>query len=70
MIFWEFQPEKWAEKRKLFLHCKRPGTENTPSIAGLGKACELAKKELAQRIERLKNLRDMLCGLLAVASMG
>ncbi len=48
----------------------RPGTENTPYIAGLGKACELAKKELAQRMERLKSLRDMLCDLLAGALPG
>ncbi len=48
----------------------RPGTENTPYIAGLGKACELAKKELPERMERLKNLRDMLFGFLAQALPG
>ncbi len=45
----------------------RPGTENTPYIAGLGKACELAGKELPGRMEKLEGLRDMLRGLLAQA---
>ncbi len=43
----------------------RPGTENTPYIAGLGAACELAEKELPLRMERLGRLRGTLSGLLA-----
>ena len=36
----------------------RSGTENIPSIAGFGKAAELAKKEMPTESERLKKLRD------------
>ncbi|HDQ26253.1 MAG TPA: cysteine desulfurase [bacterium] len=40
----------------------RQGTENTPAIAGFGKACELAKKRLEEEKDgdRIKKLRDML----------
>lgn len=38
---------------------KRAGTENVPGIVGLGKAAELAKKEIAGE-GRIKNLRDYL----------
>lgn len=38
----------------------RAGTENVPGIVGLGKACELAKKELPEESERLSRLRDKL----------
>ncbi len=48
----------------------RPGTENTPYIAGLGKACELAEKELPMRMKRLQGLRDMLFGLLSAELPG
>lgn len=48
----------------------RPGTENTPYIAGLGTACELAVQELPERMERLHGLRDMLFGLLEAALPG
>lgn len=37
---------------------KRAGTENTPGIVGLGKACELAQKELASESKKLTDLRD------------
>lgn len=37
---------------------RRAGTENTAGIAGLGKACELAERELAARIRGLTELRD------------
>ncbi len=36
----------------------RPGTENLPGIAGLGKAAELRKYDLTRLIFRMKELRD------------
>ena len=39
---------------------RRAGTENVASIVGLGKACELAKKELARGTAPLAALRDKL----------
>ncbi len=38
----------------------RSGTLNVPSIVGLGKACELAREEMAQETARLSGLRDRL----------
>ncbi|UCD88593.1 MAG: cysteine desulfurase [Desulfobacterales bacterium] len=38
----------------------RAGTENVPSIVGLGKACELAAKNLEQTMNGMKMLRDRL----------
>jgi cysteine desulfurase len=37
---------------------RRGGTENVPSIIAFGKACELAKHNLAKNYEHLKTLRD------------
>lgn len=37
---------------------RRGGTENVPFIAAFGKACELAKKNLAENAQNLRNLRD------------
>src|ERR1700723_1188993 len=38
----------------------RSGTLNVPGIVGLGKACEIAGKEMAAEAERLGKLRDKL----------
>jgi cysteine desulfurase len=39
---------------------RRPGTENVPSIVGLGKAAEVARRLLAQDAARIGALRDRL----------
>lgn len=39
---------------------RRAGTENVPAVVGMGKAAELAKKNLQNRSNRLKPLRDKL----------
>jgi len=39
---------------------KRAGTENVPSIIGLGKACELASRNIVKENKRVKFLRDKL----------
>jgi len=39
---------------------KRAGTENVPAIVGLGKAAELARKEIALEYSTMKELRDRL----------
>ena len=45
---------------------KRAGTENVPYIVGLGRACELAAKDMAAEAKALSALRDRLAaGLLA-----
>ncbi len=38
----------------------RHGTENVAGIVGLGKACEVAFRDLASQMEELRNLRDYL----------
>jgi cysteine desulfurase len=38
----------------------RSGTLNVPGIVGIGKACEIAQKEMPQESARLKGLRDRL----------
>ena len=43
---------------------RRAGTENVSGIVGLGKAAEIAKKEMAKRIKKVKPLRDRLIKLL------
>ena len=37
---------------------KRAGTENVPGIVGIGKACELANKNMNNHIEKLTKLRN------------
>jgi cysteine desulfurase len=39
---------------------RRGGTENTPSIIGMGKACELAAQNMEAENTRVKQLRDKL----------
>jgi cysteine desulfurase len=39
---------------------KRSGTENVPAIVGFGKACQIAKTELASNAQKIKELRDIL----------
>jgi cysteine desulfurase len=39
---------------------RRPGTEDVCALVGLGKAAEIAKKELPSRAARLSQLRDYL----------
>lgn len=39
---------------------RRAGTENVPAIAGMGKAAELAKNEMSNRIDHCKRLRDRI----------
>ena len=38
----------------------RSGTLNVPGIVGLGKACEIAQREMAEEAERLSHLRERL----------
>ena len=45
---------------------KRAGTENVAGIVGLGKACEIAKRDLEKNIKYLKSLRDYFIKLVEV----
>ena len=42
----------------------RAGTENIPGIVGLGKACEIAKRDLEKNMEYLKNLGNYFIKLV------
>jgi cysteine desulfurase len=45
---------------------RRPGTENVPAIVGMGKAAELAIRDIPSRMEKFSHLRDRLInGLLS-----
>jgi cysteine desulfurase len=39
---------------------KRAGTENVLEIVGLGKACEIAKRDLEKNISHMQRMRDLL----------
>jgi len=39
---------------------RRPGTENVLEIAGLGKACEIAKRDLDKNMTHMQQMRDRL----------
>ncbi len=39
---------------------RRPGTENVLEIVGLGKACEIAQRDLPENMVHLKSMRDRL----------
>jgi len=41
-------------------HNRRAGTENTLEIVGLGKACEIARRDLKTTQEHLRSMRDRL----------
>lgn len=44
---------------------KRPGTENVLEVVGLGKACEVAHRDLVENREHMRRMRDRLeAGLL------
>jgi cysteine desulfurase len=43
---------------------QRAGTENVPEIVGLGKACEVAARDLAEAGRRMAQTRDMLANAL------
>ncbi len=49
---------------------RRAGTENVPAIVGMGKAAELAKKELNKRMDHCKKLRDKIIeGMLKIPNV-
>lgn len=39
---------------------RRPGTENVLEIVGLGKACEIAARDIVKNIKHMKQMRDQL----------
>jgi cysteine desulfurase len=46
---------------------RRPGTENVPAIVGMGKAAELALRDMPSRVEKFVRLRDRLINGLPAA---
>jgi len=46
---------------------RRPGTENVPAIVGMGKAAELAVRDMPTRMEKFVRLRDRLISGLPAA---
>jgi len=47
----------------------RAGTENVMEIVGLGKACEIAVKDLSMNIEHMKKMRNLLYGELKKSNL-
>jgi len=41
---------------------RRAGTENVPAIVGMGKAAEIARRDMSSRINHISSLRDRLIG--------
>ncbi len=39
---------------------RRAGTENVPEIVGLGKACEISKRDIEKNMKHMKDMRDRL----------
>jgi len=48
----------------------RSGTENVASVAGLGKACELARETVAVRMDEIRKMRDALQERISAAVPG
>lgn len=49
---------------------RRAGTENVPAIVGMGKAAELAKAEMDERVKHSRRLRDgLIDGVLKIDSV-
>ncbi len=49
---------------------RRAGTENVPAIVGMGKAAELAQREMKERMEHARALRDrLISGVLSVENV-
>lgn len=54
-----------SQERKM-----RPGTENVPGIIGMGRAIELAVRELDEKAARVKKLRDkLIAGILNIGDV-
>jgi len=51
-------------------HGLRPGTENTASIVGLGKAADIAMRTMSDYVPRMQSLRDRLHRLLLKSIAG
>jgi len=51
-------------------HGLRPGTENTASIVGLGRAADVAMRTMSAYVPRMQSLRDRLHGLLLKSIAG
>lgn len=49
---------------------RRAGTENVPAIVGLGKAAEIAKRDIKKRVSHVKALRDkLISGVMEIGNV-